>query len=173
MIWGLSTATFTLVHVVISLVGIASGFIIVAGMVRNREMRSLAGVFLVTTILTSVTGFAFPNEHITPGIVIGVLSLLVLAPAVLGFYAFKLAGAWRKTYAITALIALYFNFFVLIVQSFLKVPALHALAPHGNEAPFAITQGTALVMFIGFGVLAVRRFKGSHAPSIARAAAKA
>ena len=158
--------TFTLIHVAISLLGIASGFIVVIGLIASRRLNGWTAFFLATTIATSVTGFGFPISGLTPGIVIGVISLFVLAIAVYARYVGRLAGTWRLTYIITAVIALYLNFFVLIVQSFLKVPALHALAPTGSELPFAIAQGVALTGFIILGVLASKRFR-EHSVSAA------
>jgi hypothetical protein len=158
MVFGMSLATFTLIHVIISLIGIGSGLIVVFGMLGGKRMDGMTALFLVTTVLTSVTAFGFPFEHMTPGIILGILSLLVLAIAVLARYSFHMAGKWRTIYVITAVIALYFNCFVLIAQSFQKIPALHALAPKGNEPPFAIAQGLLLVLFIVLGVLAVKKF---------------
>jgi hypothetical protein len=158
MVFGMSLATYTLIHVVISLVGIGSGLIVVFGMLGGKRMDGMTALFLVTTVLTSVTGFGFPFEHMTPGIILGILSLIVLAIAIPARYSFRMAGKWRSIYVVTAVIALYFNCFVLIAQSFQKVPALHALAPKGNEPPFAIAQGILLVLFIVLGVLAVKKF---------------
>jgi len=112
----------------------------------------------VTTVATSVTGFMFPNSHITPGIVVGILSMIVLAGAIVARYALRLAGAWRPIYVVCATLALYFNCFVLVVQSFEKVPALHAAAPTQKEPPFAVAQLVVLVLFVVAGVLAVKRF---------------
>lgn len=159
MILGMSTSTYTLVHVLISFLGIGSGLAVMYGMLRGRQHNAIVSLFIVTTALTSLTGFAFPNEHITPGIVIGILSLIVLAIAIVGRYVMHLRGAWRAIYVITSAIALYFNCFVLIAQSFEKVPALHALAPKGNEPPFAIAQLCLLVLFIVLTVMAVKRFR--------------
>jgi hypothetical protein len=158
MVFGMSLATYTLIHVIISLMGIGSGLIVVFGMLSGKRMDGMTALFLVTTVLTSVTGFFFPFEHMTPGIILGILSLIVLAIAVPARYSFHMAGKWRTIYVITAVIALYFNCFVLIAQSFQKIPALHALAPKGNEPPFAIAQGILLVLFIVLGVLAVKKF---------------
>jgi hypothetical protein len=169
MVFGMSLATYTLIHVVISLVGIGSGLIVVFGMLGGKRMDGMTALFLVTTVLTSVTGFGFPFEHMTPGIILGILSLIVLAIAIPARYSFRMAGKWRSIYVVTAVIALYFNCFVLIAQSFQKVPALHALAPKGNEPPFAIAQGILLVLFIVLGVLAVKKFHLALM-SVARAA---
>lgn len=156
---GMSLPTFTLFHVVISLIGIGSGLIVVLGMLCAKRLGVLTAIFLITTVATSVTGFLFPYEGFKPSYVVGVLSLIVLALALVALYGKHLAGAWRWIYAVTAVIALYFNSFVLVVQSFLKVPALHALAPQGSEPPFAIAQMTVLVLFIVLGFFAVRKFK--------------
>jgi hypothetical protein len=169
MVFGMSLATYTLIHVIISLVGIGSGLIVLFGMLGGKRMDGMTSIFLVTTVLTSLTGFGFPFEHVTPGIILGILSLIVLAIAVPARYSFRMAGKWRTIYVVTAVIALYFNCFVLIAQSFLKVPALHALAPKGNEPPFAIAQGILLVLFIVLGVLAGKKFHPS-AMGVARTA---
>ena len=158
MVFGMSLATYTLIHVIISLVGIGSGLIIVFGMLGGKRMDGMTALFLVTTVLTSVTGFGFPFEHMTPGIILGILSLVVLAIAIVARYSFRMAGTWRSVYVVTAVIALYFNCFVLIAQSFQKIPALHALAPKGNEPPFAIAQGILLLLFIVLGVMAAKKF---------------
>jgi hypothetical protein len=170
MVFGMSLATYTLIHVIISLIGIGSGLIVLFGMFGGKRLDGMTGLFLATTVLTSVTGFGFPIAHVTPGIVLGILSLIVLAIAIPARYSFRMAGKWRAIYVVTAVIALYFNCFVLVVQSFLKVPALHALAPKGNEPPFAIAQGVLLVLFIVAGTLAVKRFRPDAAISVARAA---
>jgi hypothetical protein len=159
MILGMSTSTFTMLHVVISLIGIGSGLVVMSGFLNAKRLNGITAIFLVSTVLTSVTGFAFPNEHITPGIVVGILSLIVLAIAIAARYALHLSGLWRAVYVVTAAIALYFNCFVFVVQSFEKVPALHALAPTQKEPPFAIAQLFLLVLFIVFTVLAVKRFR--------------
>src|SRR3954463_293436 len=140
MVLGMSLATYTLIHVIISLVAIASGLVVFLGMIGNKRMDALTALFLATTVLTSVTGFFFPFEHVTPGIVIGILSLVVLAIAIPARYAKHMAGGWRKAYILTSAVALLFNWFVLVVQSFLKVPARHAPAPTQKEPPFAIAQ---------------------------------
>ena len=159
MVLGMPLALYTQIHVIISLVGIVSGLIVLFGMFGAKRMDRMTALFLATTALTSITGFFFPFHGVTPGIILGVLSLIVLALCIPARYTFRMAGKWRATYVITAVIALYFNCFVLIVQSFLKIGALHALAPHGNEPPFAIAQGILLVLFIIAGILAVKKFK--------------
>jgi hypothetical protein len=159
MILGMSLATYTTAHVIISLVGIASGFIVLFGLLRGELFSRWNSLFFITTVLTSITGFAFPNTKVTPGIVLGVLSLIVLAIAGLALYARHLNGAWRRTYVITAMIALYFNVFVLVAQLFEHVPAIHALAPTQTEAPFKIAQLLLLILFIAFITAAARKFR--------------
>jgi hypothetical protein len=159
--------TFTLIHVAISLMAIVSGFIVVFGLIASKRLNGLTAFFLATTIATSVTGFGFPIKGVTPGMVLGVISLVVLAIAVYARYAGRLNGAWRLVYVITAVIALYLNFFVLIVQSFQKVPALAALAPTQSEPPFAIAQLVALIAFIALGLLAGKGFREQSAGMVA------
>jgi hypothetical protein len=159
MILGMSTSTFTMLHVLISLIGIGSGIAVVFGILRAKRLDGITAIFLTTTVLTSLTGFAFPNEHVTPGIVIGILSLVLLAVAIVARYSLHLRGAWRATYVVTAAIALYFNVFVLVVQSFEKVPTLRALAPTQKEPPFAITQLLVLAIFVALTIAAVKRFR--------------
>jgi hypothetical protein len=161
MVLGMSLATYTIVHVIISLIGIASGFIVLFGMLGGRLLSPWNTLFLVTTVLTSVTGFAFPFVKVTPGIILGILSLIVLAIAIFALYARHLIGGWRRTYAITAMIAQYFNVFVLVAQSFAKIPAIHALAPTQTEAPFKIAQLALLVLFIFLTVAAARKFRNN------------
>jgi hypothetical protein len=155
----LDLKTFTLIHVAISLLAIALGFVVLFGLIAGKRLDAWTGSFLATTIATSVTGFFFPFHGVTPGIVLGVISLVVLAVALYARYGRRLAGGWRLVYVITAVMALYLNFFVLIVQSFQKVPALAAMAPTQSEPPFAIAQGIALVAFIALGILAGKRFR--------------
>ena len=168
MTLGMSLETFTLVHVAISLIAIVSGLIVLFGMIGGRQLSTLHGLFLITTLLTSVTGFGFPIHGVTPAIVLGILSLIVLAVAILARYARHLAGGWRRTYVITASVALYFNCFVLIVQSFRQVPALHALAPTQKEPPFAVAQLVLLVLFIALTITAVKKFRSETAGAVAR-----
>ena len=158
----LGMTTFTFVHVVLSLIGIAAGFVVLFGMFRSKRMPKMTALFLFTTIATSATGFGFQRDHIMKSHVVGVISLAVLAIALLALYRRKLAGKWRATYVVTAVIALYLNVFVLIAQLFQKVAPLHALAPNGSEPPFAIAQGVVLVIFIIFGTLAMKRFRPSR-----------
>lgn len=159
MITGLSIENFTILHTAISLIGIVSGLIVLAGMLRALRLPGWTALFLVTTILTSVTGFMFPINGLTPAIVVGLISIVILAIALMALYVKQLSGAWRWIYVTTALVALYFNVFVLIVQSFQKVPALQKLAPTQSEPPFSIAQGVALIAFLVLGTQAVRKFR--------------
>lgn len=157
MIFGMST--FTLVHVVLSLVGVISGLIAVCGIIQGRKVEGWLLTFFVTTVLTSVTGFGFAFTTLLPSHVFGTVSLVVLAVALFGRYAFLLAGPWRWIYAVGIVLSLYLNVFVLIVQLFQKVPALHALAPTQSEPPFAVVQLIVLIAFVALGVSAVRKFR--------------
>lgn len=152
--------TLTLLHVLISLAGILSGFVVAFGLLGGKRLKGWTKFFLTTTVLTSVTGFLFfPFHKLLPSHIIGGISLAVLAIAIFARYGRHLAGAWRSTYVVSAIVALYFNVFVLVFQSFLKVPALKALAPTQSEPPFAITQGIVLLLFIGLGIAGVKRFR--------------
>ncbi|UUO05600.1 hypothetical protein M4951_19765 [Blastopirellula sp. J2-11] len=151
-------AIYTLIHVAISLVGIVSGFGFAYSLVSSRPHPAWTATFFISTLLTSVTGFGFPHLQLTPGVIIGILSLIVLATAAIARYVGHLRSGWRITYVVSALVAFYFNFFVLVVQSFMKIPALHALAPTNSEPPFAIAQLVVLVAFLVVGYFAVRRF---------------
>jgi hypothetical protein len=161
MILGMSLSTLTTVHVVISLIGIVSGIIVMFGLLGSNRMPGLTAIFMLFTILTSATGFLFPFEKLLPSHMIGILPLVLLAIACLALYGMKLSGAWRWIYVVTALLSLYFNVFVLVIQSFLKVPALTALAP-GNPPSgpvFAVVQGVVLVFFVIMIIGAWRRFR--------------
>lgn len=151
----------TVSHVAISLVGLVTGFVVIWGMLNRQRLDHWTAVFLTTTIATSASGFLFPVDHITPGHVLGVISLVLLGAAVVARYPQQLAGWWRPVYVVAAVLAQYLNFFVLIVQSFLKVPALYALAPTQTEPAFALAQLVSLAAFIVLGVAAVVRFRGS------------
>ena len=157
MILGISVAAFTMLHVLISLVGIASGFIVLLGMLRGRYDRGWTTIFLLTTILTSATGFLFHSKFGPPH-VIGVISLAVLAVSLIALYGRRLRGSWRWIYVVSAVLALYLNAFVGVVQTFQKVAFFHSLAPTQSEPPFAIAQGLVLVAFVALGILAGRRF---------------
>ena len=158
MILGMSTETFTLVHVIISLVGIVSGLVVLFGWLARRQLNAWTAIFLASTVATSATGFLFPFHEVTPAIVVGAISLALLAIAIFARYARHLAGAWRGVYVGTAATALYLNVFVLVVQLFLKVPSLQALAPKQSEPPFVVAQGIVFVLFVVAGVAAVKRF---------------
>jgi len=158
MILGMTLSTFTLFHVILSLVGIAAGLIVVYGLVGGKRLDSWTAIFLVFTVLTSVTGFLFPFIHLLPSHIVGVLSLLVLGVAIFARYARRMEGGWRRIYVVCTMVALYLNCFVAVVQAFLKVPALHALAPHGNEPPFLIAQFALLAVFVWLTTVAARRF---------------
>jgi hypothetical protein len=164
-ILGLSLRLFTQIHVAISLIGIAAGVVAILGMIASRRLEGVTAVFLIFTALTSITGFFFPFHGVTPGIILGVLSLVVLLPCILARYSFRLAGRWRWVYVVTAVIAEWFNVFVLIVQSFQKIPAL--LAPTGTETPFKLAQLAALLLFLLLGIAAVRRFHPPAASTVA------
>jgi hypothetical protein len=159
MILGMSTAAFTVLHVLISLVGIGSGLVVMYGFFHSNRLDRWTQLFLASTALTSLSGFLFPNAHVTPGIVVGFLSGIVLTISVAARYTFRMRGLWRPVYVVTAAIALYFNVFVFVVQSFEKVPVLTALAPTQKEPPFAIAQLLVLVLFLVATVFAVKRFR--------------
>ena len=151
--------TFTLVHVVLSLAGIVSGFVVMAGLAGGKRLDGWTAIFLVSTTATSATGFGFPFVHLLPSHIVGAISLVVLAAATFARYVRGLAGGWRSIYAIAAMAALYLNVFVLVVQAFLKVPALNATAPTQSEPPFLIAQGVVLALFVTLATLAVKGFR--------------
>lgn len=161
MVLGMSLQTFTLLHVAISLIAIASGLVVTLGFLNNGRMDRTTILFLITTALTDLTGFLFPFHGVTPGIVLGVMDLVALAIAAGALYALHLR--WRRSYVVAMCASLYFNVFVLLVQSFEKVPALRALAPTQKEPPFAIAQLAVLVGFIVLTALAARRFRAEAA----------
>src|SRR5216683_5411855 len=148
MILGMTLSTFTIVHVVISVLGIVSGFVVIFGLLTGRRFDGWTAFFLATTVATSVTGFFFPFHRLLPPHIVGIISLVILAAAIAARYAFHLAGKWRWIYVISAVTAQYLNVFVLIVQAFQKVPALHAIAPKGSEPPVLITQLVVIVVFV-------------------------
>jgi len=151
-------AAFTLFHVALSLVGIFAGFAVLFALLSAKQSSGWTAVFLVTTAATSVTGFLFPFHKFLPSHVLGIVSLLVLAVTIPALYVFHLAGPWRRSYVIGAVIALYLNVFVLIAQLFMKIPALQALAPTQSEPPFLGAQVVVMLIFIVLGVLAAKRF---------------
>jgi hypothetical protein len=159
MILGMSIGAFTLLHVIITLIAIGSGLIVVGGMFASHKLPGTTALFLFTTALTSLTGFLFPIKGFTPALGVGIVACVILAVALFALYKERLAGQWRWIYVITAIVSLYLNVFVLIAQSFMKVPALTALAPTGSEPPFAIAQGATLATFIVIALIAVANFR--------------
>jgi hypothetical protein len=159
MILGMSLQTFTLLHIVLSLVAIVTGFIVVIGMIDGKGLPLWTALFLVTTALTTLTGFLFPFGGITPGIVIGILSSVLIAIALFALYIRRLTQSWRWIYVVAAIAALYLNVFVSIVQGFQKIDFLQKLAPTGAEPAFLITHGVALGIIIVLGALAIARFR--------------
>ena len=168
MILGMSTAAFTQFHVLLSLIGILSGIVVALAMLSANRLPVLTGVFLLTTVATSVTGFMFHFASFAAPEIVGALSLAVLAVAILALYAYKLAGAWRWIYVASAIFALYLNVFVGVVQAFQKIAYFHALAPTQTEPPFAVVQGVVLIAFIALGIAAVKKF---HPPTRTAASA--
>ena len=161
MILGMSLSAFTTLHVIISLIAIVSGILVMFGLLGSKRMPGLTAIFLLFTILTSATGFLFPFEKLLPSHMVGVLSLVLLAIACVALYVMNLSGAWRWIYVATAMISLYLNVFVLVIQGFLKVAPLHALAPSvpPSEPPFLVVQGVVLAFFVVVIIGAVRRFR--------------
>ena len=161
MMLGLSLHAVTVLHVVISLIGIVAGLVVLYGLLKAQSMPGMTAIFLITTILTNATGFMFPFEKLLPSQIIVIISLVLLAIACYALYGMKLSGAWRSIYVVTAITSLYLNVFVLVIQSFLKIGPLHALAPSvpPSEPPFAVTQGVVLVLFVIAIIAAVRRFR--------------
>jgi hypothetical protein len=167
MILGLSVAAFTTLHVVISLIGIASGIVVLIAMLGSKVPSGWTALFLATTILTSATGFLFPATGFTPAQGVGILSLVLLAVALLALYVGHLGGAWRWIYVLTAVPSLYFNCFVAVVQAFQKIPALQALAPTQSELPFQIAQVAVLGIFAAATIVALRTFHPAPRPATA------
>jgi hypothetical protein len=161
MVLGMSLATFTLVHVVISLIAIAAGLLVMFGLLGSNRMPGMTAIFLLFTILTNATGFLFPFTQLLPSHIIAIIGLVLLAIACLALYGMKLAVAWRWIYVVTAMLSLYLNIFVLVIQSFLKIPVLHALAPSvpPSEPPFAAVQGLVLLFFVVVIIGSIRRFR--------------
>ena len=153
------THPFTLLHVVLSLVGIVAGLVVAKGLLASNRMPGWTAVFLWTTVATTVTGFFFPFRGFTPALGTGIVSTLVLVPTLYALYRGRLVGKWRWIYVVGAMVSLYLNVFVLVVQAFLKVPTLHVLAPTQAEPPFGIAQGVVLLLFVALTILAVRRFR--------------
>jgi uncharacterized membrane protein SirB2 len=158
MIFGMSISAFTSFHVILSLVGIFAGLVVVFGMFGSKKLDGWTALFLATTVLTSVTGFFFPRDQILPSHIVGIISLVVLAIALFALYARHLTGPWRWIYVVSAVVALYLNVFVGVVQAFQKLPVLTSLAPTQSEPPFLIAQLVVLAIFIVLGIVAVRSF---------------
>ena len=163
MVWGMTLGTFTVVHVALSLIGIATGFVVMIGLLRGTRLKGWTGVFLLTTVAASVTGYGFPVARVLPSHIVGALSLAVLAIAIVALYGLHLRAGWRNVYVVCAALALYFNVFVGVVQGFLRIPALHALAPQQNEPPFVIVQLLVLGGFIVLTIAAAKRFRAGAA----------
>jgi hypothetical protein len=158
MTWGIPTHLFLQIHVAISLVALVAGLIALYSWLSGKVSSGWTAFFLVMIILTSVTGFPLPPFGFDPPRMVGILSLILLAIAVLAIYVFRVAGAWRWIFIVTAMMALYLDAFVGVIQAFNKLSFLHALAPNGNEPPFVIVQVVVLAIFVVLGFLAVRRF---------------
>jgi len=159
MLLGMSLETFTLVHVMITIVGIGSGFGVLYGLLHSVWSGPWTAVFLLFTVLTNVTGLMFPFNGFLPSHAVAILSLVLLAVAIFALYVRHIAGPWRAVYIVTAMLSLYLNMFVLVAQMFQKMPQLKALAPNGSEPPFGITQGLVLVVFVWLIYQAVKRFR--------------
>lgn len=159
MILGMSVADFTRFHVILSLVGMVSGIVVVLAMLRAHVLPVMTSIFLTTTMATSVTGFLFPIAAFGPPEIVGVISIIILGLAMLALYVYRLAGSWRMIYVVSAVLALYLNVFVGVVQAFQKVPFFHALAPTQKEAPFAIAQAAVLLVFAALGAAAAKKFR--------------
>ena len=166
MILGMSIGAFTLLHVIITLVAIGSGLIVVGGMFASHRLPITTALFLFTTALTSLTGFLFPIHGLTPALRVGILACVILAVALFALYKEHLVGAWRWIFVVTAVASLSLNVFVLVVQSFVKVSALNALAPTQTEPPFAVTQVVVLAIFILIAVVAVVKFRPGTAVQV-------
>lgn len=159
MVLGMSLSTFTILHVVISLIAIAAGYIVASELLNSKRLGFWNTLFLATTVLTTVTGFLFPNLTLTPAVITGIISSIVLLIALFAFYARHMSGGWRTTYITTAMIALWLNSFVLVVQTFQKIGFVRALAPTQSEPPFLVAQVALLILVIALGFLAVRRYR--------------
>ena len=152
----------TKIHVVISLIGILTGLVVLIGLISGRRFNGWTAWFLVTTVATSVTGFFFPFHGVTPAIIVGIISLFLLAVAIFARYFRRFVGSWRAIYVVSAMIALYLNVFVLIVQLFQKVPSLKALAPTQTEPPFLVAQISTLLIFVFLTIAAAIRFRSAN-----------
>ena len=159
MILGLSIATYTLLHTVLSLVGIVTGLIVAGALATGTRLDRWTAIFLITTVLANASGFGFPFVKLLPSHVVGAVSLVVLAGVIVADYVKHRAGAWRTTHAVGVVLATYLNVFVLVAQLFKRIPVLFLLAPTQSETPFALTQGLVLVLFVWLGVAAVKGFR--------------
>ena len=159
MVLGMSLGAFTQLHVILSLIGIATGTVVLLGMLGGKRLPTWTAVFLATTVLTTVSGFLFPFERLLPSHIVGIISLVTLSIALFALYIRRIAGPWRWIYVVTAVLSLYLNAFVGVVQAFLKQPFLKPLAPTQSEPPFLIAQGVVLLIFLVLGILAVRKFQ--------------
>jgi hypothetical protein len=168
MILGMSTPTFTLLHVVLSLIGIAAGIIVAGAMLSAKTVNGWTALFLATTVLTSITGYFFPVDRILPSHIVGGISLVVLAIAIAALYGYRLARSWRWIYVVTALLALYLNVFVLVAQAFQKIAFLNALAPRQSDPAFMVSQLVVLIIFVLLGVGALRSFHPESNPPALR-----
>lgn len=162
MILGLSIPAFIALHVAISLIGIVTGLIALPALVKGRFLPRTHAIFLVMTLLTSLTGFLFPFRGFTPAIGVGIVSTLVLIVTLVALYGLRLSGRARVVHAVGATVALWLNLFVLMVQAFLKVPALNAFAPTGSEPPFLTAQGVLLILMLLLGAGIVRQGSASR-----------
>jgi hypothetical protein len=151
--------TLTLVHTIISIVAITAGLVVVGGLIAGVRIDGWTGIFLVTTALTSITGFFFPFSELSPSQWIGIISLVVLPFVIAARYWKDLRGVWRGIYVVGTVLTLYLNFFVLMVQLFRRIPALLVAAPKQTEPPFVVTQLLVLALFAWLGVAAFRRFR--------------
>lgn len=150
---------YTIIHTLISLVAIFTGVVVLLGLLMGKRLDGWTKWFLITTVATTVTGFFFPFHGFTPAIALGIITVPILTITIFARYAKHLAGAWRWIYVVGALLSLYLNVFVLIVQSFQKIPSLKAMAPTQTEPPFQITQLVTLVLFIVLIVIGIIKFR--------------
>jgi hypothetical protein len=168
MILGMSTSTFTLLHVVLSLIGIGAGIIVAGAMLSSKTVDGWTALFLATTVLTSVTGYFFPVDRVMPSHIVGAISLVVLAIALAALYGYRLARSSRWIYVVSALLALYLNVFVLVAQAFQKIAFLNALAPTQSDPAFIVSQVVVLIIFVALGVGALRSFHPEGSPPALR-----
>ncbi len=167
MIVGMSVETFTLLHVVISLIAIAAGLVVVIGWMAGRRFSGWTNAFVITTVLTTLTGFMFPITKFTPAIGVGILSAVVLIVAMSSLYVFRLSGVWRLIFLTASITAFYLNVFVAVVQAFQKLEALRRLAPTQSELPFVVVQAAVLLTFMVVGYLSTQRYQSHPGPRTA------